>query len=88
MKPVCRTCGFPLGQFRLFSQNCKRCGSKHVARPGFSWVRGVIGILVPVLWFASLFLPISMGMKLVGVPMLLVVIGGWITLGSQRWVQK
>lgn len=87
MNPSCSNCGFRLGQFRLFSQSCKRCGSKHVARPGFSWLRGVFGILAPVLWFGCLFLPISMWMKLVGVPILLAAIGGWVTLGSQRWVQ-
>ena len=88
MNPRCSHCGFRLGQFRLFSQNCKRCGFEHVARPGFSWLRGTFGVLAPVLWAASFFLPISMWMKLVGVPMLLAAIAGWITLGTQRWVQK
>lgn len=87
MKPRCTNCGFPLGQFRLFSQNCESCGSKHVARPGYSWLRGIFGILLPALWLASLFLPISTLMKLVGVPVLLAVVALWIALGTQRWVR-
>ena len=88
MNPRCHDCGFPLGQFRLFSQHCRKCGSKHVARPGFSWLRGVFGILAPVLWLASLFLPVSLAVKLLGVPLLLGAIAAWITLGSQRWQKE
>ncbi len=88
MKPKCISCGFPLSQYRMFNQECKSCGSKYVARPGFSWVRGLFGVLAPAIWLACLFLPLSMSLKLVGIPLLLGLIGMWITLGSQRWVAR
>lgn len=76
-------------QFRLFSQDCANCGSGHVARPTFSWARGLLGsVVAPVLWFGSFYLPIPTAMKLAGVPLLMLFIAIWISLASQRWVHK
>lgn len=89
MRPTCSHCGESLDQFRLFSQNCADCGSKHVARPSFSWIRGLLGgVVAPVLWFASFYLPIPTTMKLLGVPILMLLIAFWISLANQRWVHQ
>ena len=89
MTACCAACSAPLNQHALFRQRCPACHASHVARPGgFTAAGAVLGLVGPIVWVGSLFLPTPLWVPLVVVPLALVVAGVYIALRSQRWVAR